>query len=168
MDKADDDAAELVVHGIRHSGQRAFLQAYSATGNLSVSAQAAGVHRTLHYKWLNQERYAEAFEQAQEVANDALEAEARRRAVTGVEEPVFYKGEVVGTIRKYSDRLLTVLLAATRPEKFRTNTSVELSGNQVSPLEVKVSAADALVQELTRIAAAQASLNASVDESLPS
>jgi hypothetical protein len=42
-----------------------------------------------------------------------LEAEARRRAVQGWDEPVFHQGRKVGTIRKYSDRMLEILLKGT-------------------------------------------------------
>ena len=58
---------------------------------------------------------------AREEAADTLEAEARRRAIEGVEEPVFHKGQRVGTVRKYSDLLLIFLLKGVRPQKFRDN-----------------------------------------------
>ena len=58
---------------------------------------------------------------AREGAADTLEAEARRRAIEGVEEPVFHKGEQVGTLRKYSDVLLIFLLKGARPERYRDN-----------------------------------------------
>jgi hypothetical protein len=34
---------------------------------------------------------------------DALESELWRRAVDGVEQPVYYKGEVAGTMQECSD-----------------------------------------------------------------
>jgi hypothetical protein len=37
------------------------------------------------------------------------------RAVEGVERPVFQRGQQVGTIREYSDRLLMFMLKARRP-----------------------------------------------------
>ena len=48
-----------------------------------------------------------------------MEREAARRAYHGVEEPVFHKGEVCGSIRKYSDTLMIFLLKARRPEVYR-------------------------------------------------
>ena len=62
-----------------------------------------------------------AVDHAREEAADTLEAEARRRAIEGVEEPVFHKGERVGTVRKHSDLLLIFLLKGARPQKFRDN-----------------------------------------------
>ena len=68
-----------------------------------------------------------------------LEAEARRRAAIGVDEPVFYKGEVVGHIRKYSDTLLMFLLKAHWPEKFRENVSIDqrVSGRDGGPVKTE-------------------------------
>ena len=51
-----------------------------------------------------------------EDAHDALESEARRRAVEGVPMPVYYNGKVCGTVRKYSDFLLMFLMKAKMPQ----------------------------------------------------
>ena len=74
-----------------------------------------------------------------EEARELLEAEARRRAAMGVEEPVFYKGQVVGHIRKYSDNLLMFLLKAHWPEKFRENLSIDqrVSGSDGGPVKTE-------------------------------
>ena len=45
--------------------------------------------------------------------------EADRRAKDGVLKPVFYKGEIVGSIPQYSDNLLMFRLKALRPDKYR-------------------------------------------------
>jgi hypothetical protein len=50
---------------------------------------------------------------------DLLEAELHKRAFEGVERPVYYKGEQVGTWRFYSDALAMFLLKAHRPERYR-------------------------------------------------
>lgn len=44
--------------------------------------------------------------------------EAFRRAVEGIGEDRFFKGDVVGRVTRYSDRLLMFLLKARRPERF--------------------------------------------------
>jgi hypothetical protein len=54
-----------------------------------------------------------------------MEEEARRRAVEGTKKPIFYRGQVVGHIRDYSDVLLMFLLTAHRPERYRENTRNE-------------------------------------------
>ena len=63
--------------------------------------------------------FALAWDVAVDAAADALELEARRRAVEGTEKPVFFQGYECGRIREYSDTLLIVLLKANRPGKFR-------------------------------------------------
>ncbi len=66
--------------------------------------------------------------EAKDAGADVLEEEIRRRAVEGVEEPVYYQGEIVGHVRKYSDILLIFAAKAARPEKFRDNVHHEITG----------------------------------------
>lgn len=101
------------------TGRRRFLEAYAETGNVKASCELAKVSRTAHYRWLDDPAYATAFEAAGLEAVDVLEREARRRAVQGVEEPVFYRESVVGTVRKYSDVLLIFLLKGAKPATYR-------------------------------------------------
>lgn len=116
----------------------AFLAAFAETGNLSVSAAAAKVHRSMHYAWLAKDPdYREAFEQARETAADRLEQEARRRAIEGTERPVYQGGKLVGTVREYSDTLLIFLLKGVRPDVYRDNVSVRHAGPSGGPIEVK-------------------------------
>ena len=49
---------------------------------------------------------------------EILEAEAYRRAIEGVVQPVYRGGKLVGEVRQYSERLLMVLLKAQAPEKY--------------------------------------------------
>ena len=105
--------------------QRAFLSAFRRTGTVTGAAREAAVSRSAHYAWLDSDiEYAERFEAANEEATDELEQEARRRALEGVEELVFRGGERVGTIRKYSDPLLMMLLRAKRPHQFKESVDV--------------------------------------------
>lgn len=100
--------------------KEAFLAAYAQLGNVSAAAIAAKCSRRDHYRWLKDDTgYKARFDDAHKEACENLEAEARRRAVEGVEEPVFHKGQVCGTIRKYSDTLLIFLLKGAVPEKYR-------------------------------------------------
>ncbi len=112
-----------------------FLAAYRKNGNISQSARTARVSRTTVWSRRSQDgRFAAAMADAQEEASDALEQEAWRRAKTGTLKPVFYKGKEVGQIREYSDTLLTVLLKGNRPDKFRDNARVELTGKDGAAL----------------------------------
>ena len=66
----------------------------------------------------NDSDFDKAVLEARNQGYDMIEEEARRRAVEGVLEPVYYKGEQVGAVRKYSDRLILELLRAYKPKKF--------------------------------------------------
>ena len=82
--------------------KKAFLAAFRELGNVRLACEAADVGRSSHYRWLDQDpEYREAFDLAKEDAADILEAEAKRRAVEGVEEPAgWYKGQAGGVVRK--------------------------------------------------------------------
>jgi hypothetical protein len=109
--------------------REAFLEVLRETANVSEAAKSAGVSRNCAYAHQKADpAFAAAWDDAVEIATDSLVAEARRRAVDGVEEPVFHKGEVCGHIRRYSDRMLEILLKAHRPAQFRENVKVEHSG----------------------------------------
>lgn len=49
---------------------------------------------------------------------ERLEATARRRALNGWREPVFYQGEMTGSVRKFSDALTIFMLKANLPTKY--------------------------------------------------
>lgn len=114
----------------------AFLAAFARTGNVSTAAKAAGRNRTYIYEARKADaNFAAQWEEAREDAADALELEARRRAVEGFERPVFYRGEPCGAIREYSDTLLIVLLKAARPHVYRDNVGVQVGGDPGNPVK---------------------------------
>ena len=103
---------------------------------MRLAASNADVARQVAYRARDSSAtFRAAWDEALEEARELLEAEARRRASIGVDEPVFYKGKVVGHIRKYSDNLLMFLLKAHWPEKFRD--AVEYSGPSGGPVKVE-------------------------------
>ncbi len=109
--------------------KRAFLSAYAGCMTVTHAAEAAKITRRTHYKWLEKDsEYATAFGQAKEEASDHLESEARRRAVDGVEEKIYHKGEVVGTKLNYSDTLLIFLLKGVLPHKYRDRVDMAHTG----------------------------------------
>jgi hypothetical protein len=110
-----------------------FLAALRETGNVRGACIAAAVPRTNIYEHRRaDEAFAKAWEEAVEIATDRLEAEAWRRGVDGVPEPLVSAGRLVSGedgkpvyVQRYSDSLLTLLLRANR-DKFRERTAVEL------------------------------------------
>lgn len=112
-----------------------FLEALAERGNVSDACAAAKLPRSSAYDWRAADAaFAAAWDLALDEAADRMEAEAHRRAMEGVEEPVFGSlghqmgtGEV-GRITKYSDTLLIFLLKAARPEKFRERVEQKHTG----------------------------------------
>ena len=124
----------------RSSWKPLFLDTLRGTGNVRLSASNAGVARQVAYRARDSSPGFRAdWDEAMEEARELLEAEARRRASIGVDEPVFYKGKVVGHVRKYSDNLLMFLLKAHWPDKFRENVSIDqrVSGRDGGPVKTQ-------------------------------
>lgn len=116
------------------SRKNAFLAAFRECGIITKAAEIAEINRTTHYDWLkNDPEYTERFRDAEEQAAERLEQEARRRAVEGVEKPVFYQGQVCGTVTEYSDNLLMFLLKGIKPEKYKDRVSNEVNVIQPPP-----------------------------------
>jgi hypothetical protein len=120
----------------RARARELFLGQLERTGNVSGACRAAGIGRSTAYEWrAGDAAFAAQWAEAEETATDALEAEARKRAVDGWDEPVFHQGAPCGTVRKYSDRMLEILLKGHRP-KFRDNHRVEVSGPAGAPVSL--------------------------------
>jgi len=107
--------------------QRLFLAAYARCGLIGLAAESAKLHRNAHARWLKGgEAYRKAFEDSRERAIEAMESEARRRAVEGVQEAVWYEGTKCGTRQRYSDPLLMFLLKAARPDTYAERAQVAM------------------------------------------
>ena len=118
--------------------QARFLKAYVRTGTILHAALAAKVDRQTHYKWMDNPRYAQAFAEAEELAIQELEREARRRALEGVREPVgFWKGKASEYVKRYSDTLLIFLLKGHRPDKYRERQEIEHKGHIASKVTIQ-------------------------------
>lgn len=137
---------QLVITGVR------------AHGGLAEACAAAGVRVSSVRKLaLVDEEFGEELEQAQLAWSDeTLHRAAVRRAVEGWEEPVFggpFKDEIVGSVRKYSDPLLTLLLKRHDPG-FRGVDRPEIS---VKNVQQNVNSASAVV-DLSKLSVAQLEL----------
>lgn len=96
-----------------------FLEALAEGKTVLDAAKQIGVNPKTVYRWREADKkFADAWADAYLIGNDALEEEAQRRAVGGVEKPVFYQGVQVGTVREYSDTLLIFLLKARNPSRY--------------------------------------------------
>ena len=122
-----------------------FLATLQKTGgNISRACKAEGIARNTAYTWRDEDKdFAIRWDEALQAGLDELEQEARRRAFEGLQNAVFYKGEVVGYEREYSDTLMIFLLKGGRPEKYKDRQEIEAS--------VKHSVDDETIKKINQI-----------------
>lgn len=102
-----------------------FLHNFAKLGLLGMSARAADVSpETIRVYRRDVPEFAEMYDLALQDYRESLEREVHRRAVEGWDEPVYQKGEMVGTIRRHSDRMLELLIKKNIPE-YRDKVSVD-------------------------------------------
>lgn len=113
-----------------------FLHTFAETANVMLSARAANIARATVYYWLEHDvdDFSKRYNVADQEANDRIEAEIHRRGIVGVDKPVYYKGEIVGHIREWSDNLL-MFRAKARMNKYRDR--VEHTGPDGGPIQVE-------------------------------
>ena len=131
-----------------------FLEVLRQTGNVSRAAREAGLpSSTVYSHRAKQPKFARDWDAAMNEALDDLEAEMIDRATRGVEKPVYYRGEIVGNVRTYSDALGMFLLKARRPQVYDrlggTTSAPGIRGMTDAEAKAEVS------RRLDRIAAAQ-------------
>jgi len=101
----------------RHDGWTAprrvrFLDALARHGNVRVAAGAVGLaHQTAYRLRRRDATFAAGWDAALVLARDVAEQVLAERAIHGVEEIVFYRGEEVGRRRRFDARLLLAHLA---------------------------------------------------------
>ncbi|MFU7527654.1 hypothetical protein [Qipengyuania sp. ASV99] len=93
--------------------QATFLQALASTHSVANAARVAGMSRQSAYALrarLKGEPFDHAWTAALRCRFDALAEAAMERALNGVEVPHYHRGELIGTSRKYDERLTVALL----------------------------------------------------------
>lgn len=103
---------------LRHDGwtparQAVFLRVLAATGNVSAAAREVGMTRQSAYKLrarLRGEPFDHGWQAAFACGYDRLAEAALERALNGTEVPHYHKGELVGTHRRFDERLTLGLL----------------------------------------------------------
>ena len=101
-------------------------------GMVSHAAKDAGISREALYKKRKEdEEFRQKWDDAHRLGIEVLEDEAKRRALHGVKEPIYYEGEVVGFVRRPSDTLMRLVLQAYNP-KYREKH--EITGADGGPI----------------------------------
>ena len=102
-----------------------FLDHFARTANVTQSCAISRIGRATVYEWRDDDpAFATAWSIAEERGTASLEDEAIHRAKVGVSEPVYYKGEIVGYVRKPSDGLLIFMLKARKPDVYKDRVDV--------------------------------------------
>lgn len=126
------------IRGIREriKLQDQFLEKLEQTANVTLACKKTKIARRTVYNWIStDETFKVKYEDAQRLAVDLLEDEARRRAFNGVREPVYQGGKRVGYITKYSDTLIIFLLKNLKKEVYRDTVRNEVSSPTGGPVE---------------------------------
>lgn len=101
----------------RHDGwsdelRARFLSLLAENGNVRLAAKRCGMSAQSAYVQRRRDPlFAQGWAGALLLARDHAEQALADRAVEGVEEPIFYRGEQVGSRRRYDTRLLLAHLA---------------------------------------------------------
>lgn len=94
-----------------------FLDTYARTGRWIAACRATGCSTTAaHNLRKDNEWFRESCEAAEATYAGIVRAEIQRRALHGVDEPVYQKGQLIGYKRVYSDQLLIIEARRTDPE----------------------------------------------------
>lgn len=130
-----------------------FLEALAECGNVRIAASRATLSRDALYAYRQTHAdFAQGWKDALQSAMElVLEPEALRRAVEGVNEPVFHAGAKIATVKKYSDTLLIFLLKGGLKEKYAERT--EHTGKDGGPLQVQQMLPDARQARLAALLA---------------
>ena len=108
--------------------KRVFLRLFEQYGQKALAAEGAGVTlRQVATQLKEDAAFAERVEAALERFRDRLEVEAHRRATEGVEEPVYQRGALVGTVTRYSDSLLLALLRRHRKVEYSDKAELDVT-----------------------------------------
>ncbi len=99
--------------------KKAFLETFAECGIVTAAAKVVGIRRDTVYSWRKDDpSFADAMDAAGDEATEALEGEARRRAMES------------------SDTLLIFMLKANRPEKYRDKPPVTIDSNAQGGVQI--------------------------------
>ena len=126
----------------------AFIAALRDTANVRHACSKADISRTTAYQWRNKwSTFAARWDDALEDACDQLELVARARATRAINP---------------SDRLLVLLLAAHRPEKYGKQ-RIEHSGPGGGAIGVKHEYSDNAIADILSVLAGTGALDSSAE-----
>jgi len=110
----------------RHDGwtparQTAFVEALADTGSVAAACKVVDMSTNGAYYLRRQpgaEEFREAWQRALDLGVQRIEDVAMDRALNGVEEPLYSYGKLIGSRKRYNDRLLMFMLRNRAPDRF--------------------------------------------------
>jgi molybdenum-dependent DNA-binding transcriptional regulator ModE len=119
VDSLGSERVEARADGFTAQKRRRYLKTLAKTGCRSDAAKVAGISRNTADRWRRKDAgFAKACAAAIDQASSHIDTLAWERAVTGIEEPVFHCGKVVGTRIKRSDAIFRMLLIGSNKKKY--------------------------------------------------
>ena len=123
--------------------------------SLRHAYNTAKIHRDTYLAWREHHKlFDKLVESIQEEMVDTLRAEAYRRAVVGHDEPVYYQGAKVDTVKKFSDQLLQFTLMGHDARYRAKDVNMNVSGSLTSNVNIE-GLRDRLAQRLQQKAKAE-------------
>ena len=122
---------------------QAFLAAIRHYPNIGRACQAAGIHRSTHYRRYEKDQlYRAAFDRAWRIGCGRIMDRAIDFVYQGIPEPIIYQGEFCYDrdgkqmfVYNIPERLLSRVLAAEFPEKYNvSHLQAEVTGKDGAPL----------------------------------
>lgn len=115
-----------------------FLAELLNAPNVAEACRIAGIDRTTAYNHKHADQdFSAAWDSAIELSMDKAEAELYRRAVEGVEKPVYQGGELVGHLQEYSDTLLIFMLKSRRRPIYGERLAIEIDYSNMSDEQLR-------------------------------
>ena len=110
-----------------HRKMAEFLQELAATRSVKAAARSVGMSRQSAYKLrarLKRKPFGLGWDEALRPVERKVPSALMERALYGVERPHYYRGKLLGTSRRYDERLSIALL------KLCTSPGVVVAGNE--------------------------------------
>lgn len=123
--------------------QKQFMRAFLRYGVISMACRAARITRQSYYNWMQSgggeevSAFSRAFRLVEQMTVERAEAAMLLRGINGWDEPVFYRGRIVGHVRKFSDEMLKLALRSMKPEKYSDRKQVEVANKDGQPFVVR-------------------------------
>lgn len=111
-----------------------FLNVLEKVGIIAEACRQTKISISSYYaKYNKSEKFRRVVDEAMMNSTQILKDEAMKRAVYGVEKPVWYKGVRVGTDKVYSDSLLLALLKSRDPSFKEEVKNININSTVVDP-----------------------------------